>query len=207
MRRSGDFLKMFRHERSSGEGECALFLVGTNPWRGKHIVQQRTVGRREGLQVKVRRPTGKGGRSIGRDADKLEALGEHLVVAGFDLVGEQEEQMRLLAIVGRVHKNSALTEEIAVLFQNQVAHGEHQRVAGMEHCGEGRAWLVERPDSFAGETDALVTLEHGSEFAAVTAGDDAVALADGGRNMRDLEAGGLSRMNGTAQCLEGFHEE
>src|ERR1035438_2926658 len=77
----------------------------------------------------------------------------------------------------------------------------------MEHCGKGRAWLVERPDSFAGEADSLVTLEHGSKFAAVTSGDDTVALADGGRNMRDLEAGGLSRMNGAAQRLEGFHKE
>ena len=125
----------------------------------------------------------------GRDTDELEALGEHLVIAGFDLVGEQEKQMRLFAVVGRVHKDGALTEEVAVLFQNQVAHGEHKRVAGMEHCGEGRAWLVERPDSFASEADALVTLEDGGEFAAVTAGDDAVALADGRRNMRDLEAG------------------
>ena len=52
-------------------------------------------------------------------------------VAGFDLVGEQKEQMRLFAIVGRVHENGALAEKVAVLFQNQVAHGEHQRVAGM----------------------------------------------------------------------------
>ena len=58
-----------------------------------------------------------------------------------------------------------------------------------------------------GEADALVALEHGSEFAAVAAGDEAVALADGGRNVGDLEAGGLARMHGTAQCLEGLHEE
>ena len=94
-----------------------------------------------------------------------------------------------------------------MLFQQHVADGEHERVAGMEHGGEGDARLVERADGFPGEADALVTLEHGSEFAAVAAGDEAVALADGGRNMRDLEAGGLSRMNGTAQRLEGLHEE
>jgi hypothetical protein len=58
-----------------------------------------------------------------------------------------------------------------------------------------------------GETDALVTLQHRREFAAVAAGDEAVALADGGRDVRDLEAGRLARMNGTAQRLEGFHEE
>ena len=80
-------------------------------------------------------------------------------------------------------------------------------MAGMKHGGKGGTGLVERADSFAGEADPLVTLEHGGEFAAVAAGDDAVALADGGRNVRDLEAGGFSRMNGTAQRLEGFHEE
>ena len=34
----GDFPKMFRHERGSGEGECPLFLIGTNPWGGKDIL-------------------------------------------------------------------------------------------------------------------------------------------------------------------------
>ena len=66
--------------------------------------------------------------------------------------------MRLLAIVGRVHEDGALAEEVAVLFQQQVAHGEHERVAGMEHGGEGQARLVERADGFFGEADALVAL-------------------------------------------------
>jgi hypothetical protein len=66
----------------------------------------------------------------------------------------------LLAFVGRVHKNSSLTEEIAVLFKKQVAHREHQRMTGMEHGGEWRAGPVERTDSLPGETDPLVTPEH-----------------------------------------------
>ena len=73
--------------------------------------------RRKRFEIQVRRPTGKGRRPIGRDTNELKALGEHLAIAGFDLVGEQEEQMRLLAIVGRIDKDSALTEEVAVLFQ------------------------------------------------------------------------------------------
>ena len=77
----------------------------------------------------------------------------------------------------------------------------------MEHGGEGRARLVEWADSFAGEANSLVSLEHWCEFAAVAAGDKAVALADRRRNVGNLEAGGFSRMNGTAQCIEGFHEK
>jgi hypothetical protein len=77
----------------------------------------------------------------------------------------------------------------------------------MEHCGESCAWLVERSDSFAGKANALVPLENGSEFAAVTSGGDAVALADGGWNVSDLKAGSLSRVNRTTERLKGFHKE
>ena len=53
-------------------------------------------------------------------------------------MGEQEEKMRLFALVGGVHENRALAEQIAVLFQQYVADGEHERMAGMKHGGEGR---------------------------------------------------------------------
>ena len=72
----GDFLKVLRHERGGGEGEGALLLVGANPRRGEHVLQQRAVGRRERFEVEVRCPAGKGGDAIGRDADELQALGE-----------------------------------------------------------------------------------------------------------------------------------
>ena len=208
MRRPATSLKVFRHERGGGEGEGALFLVGANPGRGKHVVQQRH-GRqaRAASRSRCGAQPAKVADAIGRDADELEALGKDLAVAGFDLVGEQEEQMRLVAVVGRVHEDGALAQEVAVLFQQHVADGEHERVAGMKHAGEGSAGLVQRADGFLGEADALVALEHGSEFAAVAAGDEAVALADRGRNVGDLEAVGLARINGTAQRLEGFHEE
>ncbi len=115
--------------------------------------------------------------------------------------------MRLLALVSRVHEDGALAEEVAVLFQQQVAHSEHEGVAGMEHGGEGKPRLVERADGFFREAHALVALQHGGEFAAVAPGDAAIALADGGRDVGDLEAGGLSRIHRTAQRRKGFHEE
>ena len=117
----------------------------------------------------------------GFDADELQPLGEDLAVAGFDLVGEQEEQRRLVAIVGRVHKDRALAEQVAVLFQKQVADGEHERMAGMMSIAREGPGLVERADGFLGEADALVAFEDRREFAAVAAGDEAVALADGRR--------------------------
>src|SRR6202035_3052071 len=98
-----------------------------------------TIGRREGLEVEVRCPTCERSRTVGRDADELKALREHLIIAGFDLVCQQEEDMRLITLVGRVHKNGTLAEEIAMLFEKYVANGKHQRMAGMKHGGEGRA--------------------------------------------------------------------
>ena len=65
-----------------------------------------------------------------------------------------------------------------MLLQQDVADGEHERVAGVHHAGEGKARLVERADGFLGEADALVALEDRRELAAVAAGDPAVALAD-----------------------------
>ena len=78
---------------------------------------------------------------------------------------------------------------------------------GWSIAAKASARLVERPDGFPGEADALVALEHGREFAAVAAGDAAVALADRGGNVGDLEAAGLARMNRAAQLLERLHEE
>ena len=80
--------------------------------------------------------------------------------------------MRLFALVGGVHKDCALTEQIAMLFQKHVANREHQRMAGMKHRRKRRAGLIERADSFARKADALITFEHRGEFTAVAAGDD-----------------------------------
>ena len=95
----------------------------------------------------MRSPTGEGGRAVRCNANELQALGEHLAIAGFDLMGEQKEQLRISTIIDRVHKDCSLAEQVAVLFQNQVANGEHERMAGVKHSSEGDTRLVERPDS------------------------------------------------------------
>ena len=79
---------------------------------------------------------------------------------------------------------------------------EHQRMTGVHEHGAGKARLVERLDGFALEADALVALEHRLVLAAIAPGDPAVALADRGRNMGDLEAAGLARMDRAAERLE-----
>ena len=82
-----------------------------------------------------------------------------------------------------------------------------QRVAGVQQRGVGQARLVQRADGLFGEADPLVALEHGGQLAAVAAGDQAVALADGGRHVGDLEAAGLARIDRAAQRRKGLHEE
>ncbi len=104
----------------------------------------------------MRCPTGKGGAAIGQDADELQALGNDLTVAGFHLVGEEEEQRKLVAVISRVHEDGALAEEVGVLLQQDIAEGEHERVAGMNHAGEGEARAVQRAHGILGEADALV---------------------------------------------------
>ena len=115
--------------------------------------------------------------------------------------------MRFLSIIDRVHKDCTLAEKVTVLFQQQVADGEHERMTGMEHGSEGGAGFVERADSFFGKADALVAFKNRGEVAAVAAGDEAVTLADGGRDVGDLESPGLSRVNCATQRFKSFHKE
>jgi len=203
----GHLAEVLRHEGRGRERERALFLVGADPRRIQQVREQRPVGGRERLQVEVRRPAGEHGRPVGRDADELQPLGEDLVVAGADLVGQQEEQVRLVAAVGRVYQERPLAQQVAVLLEQQVAHGEHERVAGMQHGGERRARPVERSHRVLGEADALVTFQDRGQLAAVAPGDDAVAVADSDRDVGDLEAGPLARVHDPAERREGPREE
>src|SRR5690554_6267027 len=73
-----------------------------------------------------------------------------------------------------------------------------------QHCAR-EAGSVERLDGLALKTDAVVALEHWLRLAAVATGDAAVALADGRRNVRDLETScfaGVGRASERIQCLE-----
>ena len=115
--------------------------------------------------------------------------------------------MRLLAFINRVHKDGTLSEEVAMLFQEYVADRKHQRVTRMEHGGEGRARFVERADSFPGEADALVTLQHRCEFSTVAAGDNAITLANRSRNVRYLKASRFPWMDRPTKRVKGFHEK
>ena len=61
----------------------------------------------------------------------MQALGNDLTVAGLHFVGEEEEQRKLVGIISRVHEDAALAEQIGVPLQQDVAEGEHDRVAGI----------------------------------------------------------------------------
>ncbi len=179
MRRVGDFAVVLGDERGGGEGEGALLLVGANPVGCQQVGEQGAVGGGQRLEVEVRCPAGKAGVAVGCDADELQPLGEDGAVAGLDLVGEQEEQRGFRALVGGVHEDRALAQQIGVLLQHHVADGEHERMAGVDHLRRrAHAGPVERADGFLGEADALVALQDGLVLAAVAAGEPAVALAD-----------------------------
>jgi len=81
--------------------------------------------------------------------------------------------------IGLVHEYRALTHQIAVLFQDDVTDGEHERMTGGDHLSEGNTRTVERADGFLGETGTLVALQDRGEFTAVAPGDkDYAEFAD-----------------------------
>src|SRR4030095_4598491 len=94
-----------------------------------------------------------------------------------------------------------------MLFQQNVTHRQHQRVTGVKHYSERRAWFIERPHRFLGKADTFVAFEYGGNFAAVTPGDHAVALAYGCWNVGDLKAAGLARVNRAPQRCKSLHKE
>ena len=122
-------------------------------------------------------------------------------------MGDEEQERGFFAVIDWVHKDCTLAHQIAVLLQHDVADGEHERVTGMDHLGEGHARLVEWADGFLGETGALVALQDRGELAAVAPGDTAVALADEGGDMGDLESPWLAGIHSTAETLECLREE
>lgn len=155
----------------------------------------------------MRGPAGEGGAAVGQDANELEALGNDPAVAGLDLMREQEQERGLVAVVGGIHQDAALPEEVGVLLQQDIAEREHERVTWMDHAGKGEAGPFQRADGFSGEADALVAFEDRREVAAVAPDDDTVALAQDGRDMRDFKTIQLTRIDRTAQGLNALHEE
>ena len=122
-------------------------------------------------------------------------------------MGQQEEQRRFKALVGRVDQHSALTQQVRVLLQDHVGHREHQRMAGVHEHRSGKAGLVERLNGVALEADALVALQDRLVLAAIAPGDSAVTLADRRRDVGDLEAPGLARMRCAAERVKRLQEE
>ena len=57
----GDFAEVLRDERGGGEGERALLLIGANPRRGEHVLEQGAVGVGKRFEVEVRCPAGERG--------------------------------------------------------------------------------------------------------------------------------------------------
>ena len=190
MRRCGDFAEVLGDERCGGEGEGAL-LPGRRESRARRARPSSSgrsaVGKR--FEVEVRCPAGKGGRAVGADADELQPLGEHGAVAGLDLVGEQEEQRRLdrPRRPGRRGPRPGAAG-CACCSSSMSLTASISGWPGCISTARGEARLVERLNGILGEADALVALQDGLVLAAIAPGDPAVALADGGGDVGDLEA-------------------
>ena len=118
-----DFAEVLRDERGGGEGERARSpdpraiqgAASTSFSSGRSALGSGSRSRCGAQPAKAALPSAP-------DADELQALGEDVPVAGLDLVGEQEEQRRLVALVGRVHEDGALAQQVGVLLQEHVGH-------------------------------------------------------------------------------------
>ena len=148
----GDFLEVLGHERRGGEGEGSLLLVGANPGRGEHVLEQRPVGSRQAVPgrgaVPSRQTMAEPSGATRTNCRRLERTWPSP-----DLISwvSRKSSHGSSPIVGRVDEDGALAEQVAVLFQQHVADGEHERMAGMDHARR-RA----RPGLSSGRTASLV---------------------------------------------------
>ncbi len=152
-------------------------------------------------------PAGEVAGAVGQEADELEAFGEDGAVGGLHLVGEEEEDGGRGGVVGGVDQEGAAAEEVGVAFEQHVDHRQHQRVARVEEDGGFEARRVGGLEGGGVEADAFVLAEDGFGFAAVAAGDAAVAFAEEGGDVGDLVAAGLAAVEGAAERGEGAEEE
>ena len=138
---SGDFLIVFGHEFAGRKGEGAMFLAGLNP--GRSSVSVSSAGRagasgsrsRCGAQpAKVALPSG-GTRTNWRRLERTRPSPDFISWVS------RKSRCWFHPIVSWVHEDGSLAEEVGVLLQQDIADGEHQRVAGMEHAGEGEPGL------------------------------------------------------------------
>ena len=108
-----------------------------------------------------------------------------------------EEQPGVLAGVVVVHQDRAALQQVAVALENEVDGGVEERVARADQLG---ARLLVHPVLL--EADALVAREDRAPDA-----DQAVALADGRRDVGDLVAARLAPVDRAAETREGLEEE
>src|ERR1700722_14117626 len=122
----------------------------------------------------MRCPARESGAAILDDSNKLQSLGNHMAIAGFNLVRKQKEQRRLVALVRWVNEDGAPSKKIGVLLEQDVAQREHKRMARMNQTSEGNARAVYRTDGVLRKTNAFVALEDGSQITSIATGDEAV---------------------------------
>ena len=143
----GDLLEVLRDERRGGQGEGPLLLVGAIHGRVEHVLEQRPVGGRRAVRGRGAAPSRRTtAEPSGVDADELQPLGETWPSPDLTSWVSRNSSQGSIAVVGRVDEDGALAEQVGVLFQEHVGHGQHQRVAGVHEHGAGQPGLVERLD-------------------------------------------------------------
>ena len=69
----------------------------------------------------------------------------------------EKEKRWLNAIIDWIDKHGSLAHQIAMLFENNVAHREHERMSRMNHLRKWHAGFIKRTDCILREADSLVT--------------------------------------------------
>jgi hypothetical protein len=130
------------------------------------------------------------------DIDELQAAGNDPAgLAGFlDGMIQHEQQFGVQAAVVVIDEDGALFEFVAVLLNDQIHDGLHQRMGGVDQARHGGANAIQQPHILLLEADSLVFAQDGIGIAGVAAGDLPVALADAAGNEGDFVAAGLRPM-------------
>ena len=141
----GDLLEVLGHERRGGEGD-GLAAPGRRESTGRRARPSAVADRP--------RPAVRGRGAVPSRRTRVEPSGftrtncirleSTLPSPDFTSCVSRNSSHGSVAVVGRIDENGPLAEQVGVLFEEHVGHGEHERMAGVHEHGAGQAGLVER---------------------------------------------------------------
>ena len=118
----GDLVEVLRHERRGGKGDGPLFLVGANPGRVEHVLEQRPLGVGAAARGRGAAPSRRT-LPMPSGATRTNCRRLERTWPSPDLTSwvSRNSSQGSIAVVGRVDEDGTLPEQVGVLLQDHVA--------------------------------------------------------------------------------------